>query len=442
VTSSGLLDTDGVRRFTLQDQGVPIPVYADVSTRPSGISEQQALDALQNALDAWEAVTSLRFSIAGTQVFPQPADGYDKEDGLVIRVQMHDNFNQIPDGSNTLGRGGAGFDINPGDGATVAGNAFNPITYGYVTMNHPKAALSDPVTFEEVLAHEIGHVIGMAHSSETFPEPDTTKAEALMYYLAHTDGRGASLNSYDISTILQAYPLDTPPYAFDRVLYAVHSPYLPLSNPEVNKVTLEGADLQGQALSIQPESGTSNNGTFALDGNVLSFTPIGWFGNDDFVQADPAVDAWDRYKVRFSDGTHLSPYIEVRVVGLLNDTYPTGPADGVPDSWMTTYYGSKSGSTADADTDGDGLDSKTEFLLGTDPTDGDSRLKITSHASGTLEWTSQRFDVYRILSSTDLSAWSTERLVTEEAGAATLSASGLPQASPGGDLFLRVERVD
>lgn len=440
VTSSGLLDSGGFRRFTLPDQGLGIPVYADVSTLPAGITQQQAEAALLNALAAWEAACSIRFEYKGTQVFTQAADTYSSSDGLIVRVQMHDNFNDISDGGNTLGIGGASYSIDPGNGGTVDGNAFNPITFGYVILNHPKPSLANPVTLEEVLGHEIGHVIGMAHSSETSPEFDSNKAQALMYYLAHADGRGAQLNNYDTSTILQAHPLDTPPYAFDRVLYAVTSFWQPLGNPEVNKVTLEGGDLQGQALTLQEEITPTTNGTFALVGNVLTYTPNGAFS--DATVSNPASSWYDRYRARLSDGTHLSPYLEVRVVGFRLDTWPSGAPDGVPDSWVSTYYGTKSGSTAGADTDGDGLDTKTEFLLGTDPTDSASRLKITSFSEGALEWSSQRFDVYRIKSSTDLSTWTTERLVTQDADAATLEATGLPTVSPGGDLFFRVERVD
>ena len=59
VTDTGLFETNGVRRFTPPDRGEGIQVYADVSTLPAGISEAQAIEALLNALAAWEAASSM-----------------------------------------------------------------------------------------------------------------------------------------------------------------------------------------------------------------------------------------------------------------------------------------------------------------------------------------------------------------------------------------------
>lgn len=439
VTSSGLLDDSGFRRFTSPDRAEPIPVYADTSTLPIGITEQQALNALSNALDVWEASSTILFNYVGTQNFTQSAENYGSSDGLVIRVQFHDTFDHIPDTSSTLGFGGAGYSLNLGNGGTIDGNPFNPMTHGYVVLNHPKYSLSNAITLEEVLTHEIGHVIGLAHSSETSNESDEELAEAIMFYQAHRDGRGASLNSYDISTVLQAYPLNTPPFSYDRVLYAVTIPSSStLTTPEVNQVTITGFDLQDNALSLQLDEVTTNNGSFSQSGYTITYSPSGYFLDN--TVADPTSSHFDRFRGRLSDGTNLSPFIDLRVVGFRADSQPSGAADGLPDSWMTTYYGSSSGSTSDADSDADGLDNLQEFLLGTDPTNSGSSFKVTQFSPNSLEWTAQLFDLYTIQSSLDLSTWETVRIVSQTADTATLSTTDLPIPSSGNTIFFRVQR--
>jgi len=218
VTADGLLNSgNGPFRYSLADQGRPIPVIADVSTLPSGITEQQALTALQNALDAWEAVCTVRFKLQGTETFTQSADDYSSSDGQVIRIQMHDNFSKISNASNTLGFGGSSFFVNLGAGGTVGTKGFNPASHGYVVLEHTQSTLEDPVALEEVLAHELGHVIGLAHSSETNPEPDASLREAIMYFQIHDDNRGAAIQTYDTTTVLQAYYCHQHPWRLDPV---------------------------------------------------------------------------------------------------------------------------------------------------------------------------------------------------------------------------------
>jgi hypothetical protein len=111
---------------------------------------------------------------------------------------------------------------------------------------------------------------------------------------------------------------------------------------------------------------------------------------------------------------------------------------------MTTYYGSSTGSTASADTDGDGFSTLEEFLMETDPTDAASGLRVTDFTPGTLTWSARRFDVYRIQTRSDLTTgdWTTVRLATQSDAASTVSEDTLPLPIPGQSLFYRVERVD
>jgi hypothetical protein len=309
-----------------------------------------------------------------------------------------------------------------------------------VLLNHPKSSLSDPKTLEEVLTHEIGHVLGLAHSSENISETNSQLKNAVMYFQCHSDGRGATLNDYDTQTILKAYPWNTPPYGFDRIVYAVSSSSNPLSHPEVNQVTLSGADLQNTPLSLQIVTQTSINGNFTSANGTIRFTPSAYYS--DSTVSNLSTEYYDQLTARFSDGTNFSPPVNVRVVGFRSDSKPTGSPDGIPDSWMTTHFGNANGSSADADFDKDGLSNLREFLLGTDPKNTSSCFKIVSFAGDTLTWTSQPFDSYFVQSSSDLVNWTNERIVNQPSMFSTLSVSELPTTSVSGRLFYRVKRIE
>lgn len=396
------------RRFTAGDRGEAIEYLVDTDALPAGLTQAQALNAVSNAFQAWANVTSLRFRFAGVTSFGTAAGNIAANDGR-IRVQLHDSYNSIS-GPTTLGVGGNSFSIsgtfpNGGMGGSVNGNEFFPVSYGYLVMKHTQTSLQTLSTFEEVLCHEIGHVLSMDHSSENTSESNNTLKEAIMFFQAHADGRGAALGTYDPPVVQQAYPTNnTPPYGYSRVMDIVTQPTGAPNIAGINQIELRGYDLQTTSLTASLVSSTSGAGAFSLLSSTLKFTPSGFFGA---ARTDPASgSAYDRAFVRFSDGTHGSPYVEVRVISLLADQNPGGASDGLPDDWVAQYFGSASASVnPSADADSDGISNLNEFRLGTNPTNAASVLRFSSSSATGLNWFATAYEVYEVEATTDFTNW-------------------------------------
>jgi hypothetical protein len=130
-------------------------------------------------------------------------------------VIFNDPLEEIPDPvgcSGTLAVGGF-CTRSPGGTKTFSGTVFTRAVRGLVTFadNYGSCESWTPCNVAEVAAHEVGHTIGFDHTSEDPSETDPILRDALMYFLAHFDGRCAELRSDDVAGLSFIYPTAIPP---------------------------------------------------------------------------------------------------------------------------------------------------------------------------------------------------------------------------------------
>lgn len=431
VSNTGYFENNSIPyRHIVCDSGDPIPCVVDIDPTklPVGIDVNGALAIVQDALDAWSEVSSLKFKIEGTASLGVAANTIISTDGK-IRLQLHDTHGAISDLS-TLGIGGSRISVPghyaiAGSGGTLAGRTFLRLPQGHVVLNHRAASMANAVNFAEVLTHEIGHALGLTHSSENPGETEPLLKDAAMYYSSHQDGRGADIREYDEDRIRLGYPLNTPPFSMDRILRAViantGNPKAANAAPAgvgVDRITVTGGDLQGSPVTVALAAGT-DPAIFTLDGNTILYTAPGNFG--DLINLSPEDIAAGNYYHQalftLSDGVNQSAAYSFNVTGFHRDNYP---ADGLPNSWLQTYFGVMTvGAVGSAhhplsDPDKDGLDNRTERYLGTspmDPNSGPAKLSFNPQTR-TLTLDPVRFAPYVIESSPTLGTWSARTMVT------------------------------
>lgn len=197
----------GNARWFEPDDGVAVPY----TIRYTGFLPDGGLGAVTDALAAWSGVPDCSLELVlerDTELCGFVRDGENT-------VSFDDCRGQIDGGGcfGIIAIGGASGRVN--ERKTVNGVEFVRITDADVVLNNNQdtCLIGHRLTLREVITHEIGHSIGLGHSSQSGPEPDPRLAEATMYYQLHEDGRGASLKPDDVDGVRFVYPAAVRPPA-------------------------------------------------------------------------------------------------------------------------------------------------------------------------------------------------------------------------------------
>jgi hypothetical protein len=197
------------------------------SALPAGVGAEAMTTAFRAALAAWDddATSAIAYGYAGTT---SATGGFARSDG-VNGVLFDDPGGIHVPGSYNCAKGGVvalGVAFFYPTTRNSGGKSYHEIVEADVVTNDGSACFfrDHPVGAAEVFAHELGHTLGFGHS---------TDRAALMYGVAHNDGRGARLDFDDRVAANAVYGVGSPP---------------PQAPPPPPKAPAAPGDLAGRAL--------------------------------------------------------------------------------------------------------------------------------------------------------------------------------------------------
>jgi hypothetical protein len=200
-----LMDSPPARWFE-PDSATPV-VYSVDPKGDNGLGPDASMAAIDAALAAWTNVTGANIVLqrgGSAPTSPLSCNG-------TTQIVFNDPYNEMPSPTGCSGILALGGYCAGTQTTSLNGQTFYRITEGNITFNSGFSSCSfwNTTNLAEVATHEIGHTIGIGHSSESDNAPPDLE-DATMYYRAHFDGRGASVKADDMDALRFLYPGDDP----------------------------------------------------------------------------------------------------------------------------------------------------------------------------------------------------------------------------------------
>ncbi|MDP9119834.1 MAG: matrixin family metalloprotease [Acidobacteriota bacterium] len=240
-------DGQNLRWFAF-DTGESVPWLAH-QTPEQGVADGGYAE-FQTALHAWTVapITAIKLAYTGTT---SSSGGLTTPDGK-NEILFNDGDGSLPAfdcaRGGVLGEGGPWYQIAS---TPFLGQSFHRIVEADVVINSGltcffTASPNGSKAAEELFGHELGHTLGLGHSSLN---------EALMRSFVHDDGRGARLASDDIAGVQKLYPPVTnfftvPPCRLVDTRNANGPALLPLALRTLTLAGTCGVPASARALSV------------------------------------------------------------------------------------------------------------------------------------------------------------------------------------------------
>ncbi len=184
-------------RWFEADLGLPVPYYFGTGAQ-APLDSDTSRAAVEQGMAAWSNEGFLRLEVAGT-VPPGPFAGCPEES----RISFGDPFQEVANPVSCSGILALGGFCTSSTTRPYAGANFSPIVVGKIVFNDgwEDCGIWTECNLAEVATHELGHTIGLGHS---------TDRTATMAPTAHFDGRCASLRSDDLAGLAFLYGTPVP----------------------------------------------------------------------------------------------------------------------------------------------------------------------------------------------------------------------------------------